>query len=189
MPFPPRWHGHLPALREAVAALETPALDRGMIEQLFGISRSGAIRLMARVERPRAGAPNVLDREKLLAWLDQLAATRPVVGSVERERRLRAELARAAQEAGTRATAVVSVPMSGPDSSESNEAAGWPAGVTLPEPGLLAIRFSSAEQLLGCVLALAEAAAGDYGAFRARLEGAVAEGAAAPPELLSETAL
>ena len=179
----------MPALREALAALDTPALDRAMVEQLFGVSRSGAIRLMARVQRPRPGAANVLDREKLLGWLDRLQATRPVAGAVERERRLRAGLARAAREAEARATVVVPAPTQGPDSSESNEAAGWPAGVTLPEPGLLAIRFGSAEELLGLVFALAEAAAGDYGAFRARLEGAVAEGAAAPPEPLSETAL
>ncbi len=167
MPPKPSWHGRLPALRDTLAALDSPVLDRALIEQLFAVSRRAAIRLMAQVQPPRPGVANVLDREKLLAWLDRLHATRPVADAVGRQRRLETELARAAREAEARATAVA-LPSHHP---EPDEATGLPAGVTLPEPGLLAIRFGSAQQLLGCVLALAKQAAGDYGGFRERVEG------------------
>jgi hypothetical protein len=43
------------------------------------------------------------------------------------------------------------------------------AGVTLDAPGALTIRFSSPEELLGAVLALAEDAAGNYESFLVRL--------------------
>jgi hypothetical protein len=144
-----------------LGALDSPALDRSMVEELFGLSRRGAIRLMAQIQRPRPGTANVLDREKLVAWLDRLERTRPVADAVRRQRQIQVELAQAAREAEARSTPVTPAPPSD----------GWPEGITLPEPGVVALRFRSAEHLLGLVLALAEQAAGDYGGFQARLEG------------------
>ena len=162
MPPQPHWYALLPALRVALAELDSPALDRAMVEELFGLSRRAAIRLMARVRPPRPGTANVLKREELLGWLDRLEATRPVTDAVARRRELGARLARAAREAEAR-TAPVAVP------AQEEAAAGWPAGIALPAPGLLTIGFGSGEELLGRVLALAELAASDYPAFQARL--------------------
>ena len=158
----PNWHQRLPAIREELAALETPSLDRALVEQLFGFSRRQAIRLMATIETPRPGIAMVIARDRLLATLDRLLATKPVQGEIARKRQLEDQLAAIERAAQAKAARITPPPRAG------NEAA-WPHGITLDAPGRLTIRFGSAEELLGRVLALTEDAAGNYEAFRARL--------------------
>ena len=195
VPPNPSWYAHLPAIRAALEELDTPALDRAMVEELFGLSRRQAIRLMAQV-RPaqpaRHGVATVVARAELLGWLDRLLSHkpvhRPVQGSVQgpvqgsvqnavqgalrRRAALRSELAAAAREAEARHTPVVPVTASVtyPAPMPENPAGGWPEGIALAAPGLLTLRFASAEHLLGLVLALAEEAAGDYAGFKQKLE-------------------
>ena len=202
MPPPPSWYAHLPAIRAALAELDTPALDRAMVEQLFALSRRGAIRLMAQVrpaQPPRHGVATVVARAELLGWLDRLLSRRPVhsavqgpvqnavQGALRRRAALRSELAAAAREAEARHTPVVSVTASvthpAPAPTPEDPAGGWPVGIALAEPGLLTLRFASAEHLLVLVLALAEEAAADYGEFQARLEGKRPAHVIAEPEL------
>ncbi len=198
VPPNPSWYAHLPAIRAALAELDTPALDRAMVEQLFALSRRQAIRLMAQVrpaQPPRHGVATVVARAELLGWLDRLLAHRPVQGSVQnavqgalrRRAALRSELAAAAREAEARRTPVVSVtaPVTHPTPAPTPEdpAGDWPEGIALAAPGLLTLRFASPEHLLGLVLALAEEAAADYGGFQARLEGKRPAHVIAEPEL------
>jgi hypothetical protein len=67
----------------------------------------------------------------------------------------------------------------------SPNGASLPAGVALPAPGQISITFTSPEELLGRLLALAQAASQDFTAFAAALEegpqGAPAS-SQAPPE-------
>ena len=193
VPPPPSWYAHLPAIRAALEELDTPALDRAMVEQLFALSRRGAIRLMAQVrpaQPPRHGVATVVARAELLGWIDRLLSHRPVhrpvhkpvqgpvqnavQGALRRRAALRSELAAAAREAEARHTPVVSVTASvthpAPAPTPEDPAAGWPEGIALAEPGLLTLRFASAEHLLVLVLALAEEAAEDYPRFQRRLE-------------------
>ncbi len=149
------------AIRAQIEELDSPALDRAMTEELFGISRRSAIRLMASLGKPEPGKAMLIRRTRLLAMLDDLLATRPVRGEIARKRELREKLAALEREAQPRTTTITSVP---PDPANA-----WPAGVTLDAPGALTLRFSSPEELLGAVLALAEDAAGNYEAFLARL--------------------
>jgi hypothetical protein len=163
MPRAAHWLARLPEVRALAAALDSPLLDRGMIEELFGVSRRQAVRLMNGITPPRPGRATLLPREQLLAWLDALAAARPVRGELARRRHLQAEL-RAGLAAGRR-EAGGSRPIAAPPPPDD---AGWPGGITLDAPGVLRIRFDSPEELLGRVLALAEDAAGDYTRFAAR---------------------
>ncbi len=161
----PHWHRRLPAIRAELATLETPSLDRALIEQLFGFSRRQAIRLMATIEKPRPGIATVIARDRLLATLDRLLATKPVQHEIARKRQLQDQLAAIEREALSKAALITPPP---PRAGPGNEVA-WPHGITHDVPGILTIGFGSAEELLGRVLALTEDAAGNYEAFRARL--------------------
>lgn len=161
VPPTPAWMARLLAIRSAVAELESPSLDRAMVESLFGLSRRSAIRLMGSLGKPEPGKAMLVKRTRLLTMLDELLATRPVQGEIARKRELREKLATLEREAQPRTTTIMSVPL--------DPRHGWPAGVTLDAPGALTIRFASPEELLGALLALAEDAAGDYESFRARL--------------------
>ncbi len=158
----------LPQIRSAVAALDSSALDRAMVEELFGLSRRSAINLMATLGKPEPGKAMLIKRTRLLSMLDDLLLTRPVQGEIARKRELREKLAALEREAQPRTTTISSVPL--------DPAHEWPAGVTLDAPGALTIRFTSPEELLGAVLALAEDAAGNYESFRARLAQEPAQG-------------
>ena len=153
----------MPAIRSAVAELESPSLDRAMVEELFGLSRRSAISLMAPLGKPELGKAMLIKRTRLLEWLDHHLATRPVQGEIARKRELREKLAALEREAQPRTTPIT------PPSLPTDPAEAWPAGITLDAPGALTIRFTSPEELLGAVLALAEDAAADYEGFRARL--------------------
>jgi hypothetical protein len=163
--------GRLPAIRSAVAALDSPALDRAMIEELFGLSRRSAVSLMASLGKPEPGKAMLVRRTRLLATLDGLLATRPVQGEIARKRELREKLAALEREARPRTT-----PITPPPADPIGPAQAWPAGITLEAPGVLTLRFSSAEELLGAVLALAEDAAGNYEGFLSRLGPQAEEG-------------
>ena len=149
------------AIRAAVAELESPSLDRGMVEDVFGLSRRSAIRLMGSLGKPEPGKAMLVKRTRLLTMLDELLATRPVQGEIARKRELREKLAALEREAQPRTTPIT------PPSPDPTRA--WPQGVTLDAPGSLTIRFRSPVELLGVVLALAEDAAGNYESFAARL--------------------
>ncbi len=151
----------LPAIRSAVAELESSSLDRAMVEELFGLSRRSAISLMAPLGKPEPGKAMLIKRTRLLSMLDDLLLTRPVQGEIARKRELREKLAALEREAQPRTTPITPPPV--------DEEQPWPQGVTLDAPGALTIRFASPEELLGAVLALAEDAAGNYESFAARL--------------------
>ena len=133
-----------------------------MVEQLFQLSRRQALRLMVEVQPHHPGRATQLERGALLAYLDGLLARRPVQGEIERRRQLRASLTALEREAAARTTPVLPAPPS--------PALALPEGVALLAPGRLEIRFASAEELLGRVLALAERAAGDFPSFKTCLE-------------------
>ena len=158
MAAPPKWHARLPEIRAALDALESPTLDRAMVEELFALSRRQALRLMAGFLPHRKGRPSLLPRAALLASLDALLAKRPIQGEILRKRRLRESLRALELEARPRTAPVT--PASLP----------WSEGVSFPAPGCLEIRFSTGEELLGRVLALAEEAARDFDGFMIRLE-------------------
>ena len=166
----------MPAIRFAVAELESPSLDRAMVEELFGLSRRSAISLMGSLGKPEPGKAMLIKRTRLLSMLDDLLATRPVQSEIARKRELREKLAVLEREAQPRTTPIAPPPVE-PGQS-------WPAGITLAAPGVLTVRFESPEELLGCVLALAEDAAGNYAGFAARLVAGPLEDSAQDPAQL-----
>ncbi len=164
--------GRLPHIRAQLEEFHSPTLECAMVEELFGISRRSALRLMATWGKPEPGKAMLVRRTRLLAMLDELLATRTVQGEIARKRELREKFAALEREAQPRTTTISSAPL--------DPAHAWPADVTLDAPGALTIRFSSPEELLGVVLALAGDAAGNYERFADCLTQDPAEGREEP---------
>ncbi len=173
MPPAPAWLHRLAEIRAALERMDVPVLGRAEVETLFGLRRRQALRLLAPLATLEAGRTGWVERERLLGWLDGLQGRKSVVLEQARRQRLDEALDRRLGElARARAREKelgrpVALPAPGP-----GNAGPWPPGVTLAaaEGGAeLRIRFSTAEDLLGRVLLLAEQAAGDPEAFAARL--------------------
>ena len=167
MPAACTWLPRLAAIRAALEGMDVPVLGRAEIEKLFGLRRRQALRLLAPLATLEAGRTGLIQRQALLDWLDSLAGKKSVVLEITRrqklDRSLDAHLQILAREAESRRRAVV-LP------EPANDEKGWPAGVSLPAPGELRIRYERAEDLVGRILLLTELAAEDPGRFAARVE-------------------
>jgi hypothetical protein len=188
MPATPRWHADLGKIRLAVAQMTAPFLDRRAIEKLFGLRARQANKLMASLDGYRVGPSVVVSREQLLKKLDPKPdppaktdpdseagpapkgkkTARPVLPPLKVSRAARVRKARVVEELdalrGRRRPRTVAAPptrMAG---------ASLPPGVEVASAGELRIGFETPEDLLGRILGLAQAAAGDFAAFAAALE-------------------
>ena len=184
MPAKPRWHAHLDAIRRTLNAMQAPFLDRPTVERLFSVGPRQANYLMRSLDGYRIGSASVVSREQLLAKLDALAGERGYLAQAQRKARVIEALDELRRDARPR-------PVSVPPARRSGSA--LPEGVRLSAPGELTISFSTPEDLLGCVMGLAQSAAEDYAAFVAGLdpvEGSASarpDGIAAPvPDVVME---
>jgi hypothetical protein len=169
MPATPRWHADLGKIRASVAQMEAPFLDRRAIEKLFGLRARQANKLMHEFDGYRVGPSALVSRAHLLLKLDQLGPRGGVApGSREAGvRQARIRKARVVEEldalrARSRPRPVAPPPPRLPGSA-------LPEGAHLEAPDKLRITFVSPEDLLGRILGLAQAAAGDFAAFAAAL--------------------
>ncbi len=181
MPAQPSWHARAAQIRRDLDRLAVPVLDRAAVEQLFGIERRTAQRLLRTLDGHVSSQVAVVTRASVIAMLDRLLAGKPVPAEAARKERLADALASLAQEAIPRTTAIEAVPAPPPGD-------GWPEGVAVSAPvaasgsgpesgsesalGSLQIAFSTPEELLGRILALTEQAAEDYAGFVQRLKAA-----------------
>lgn len=164
MPPAPAWLARLPAIRAALVGLDVPVLGRAEVEKLFGLRRRQALRLLAPLAELQAGRTGLVRRDALLAWLDALQGKKAVILEQARRQKLHAALdARLGELAREKAAArPIAIPAPSPEGAGS-----WPPGVGLTAPGEIRIHFSTAEDLLGRVLLLAEQAAWDPEGFAA----------------------
>ena len=139
-----------------------PVLDRAAVEQLFGIERRTAQRLLRTLDGHVSAQVAVVTRDAVLAMLDYLLAGKPVPAEAARKERLAEALAALTEEAVARTTAIAAVPA--PSVREA-----WPEGIAFIAHDRLQICFANPEELLGRILALTEQAAGDYPGFAARI--------------------
>ena len=160
MPAKPRWHADLHNIRSAVEGLPAPFLDRPAIERLFTVGRRQANYLMRSLGGYLVGQSALISREALLEKLDELAGKRGYLAQAQRRARVVEALDDLRREARPRR-------VSAPPARRANSS--LPEGVCLSAPGELTIYFTSPEDLLGRVMALAQSAAGDYAAFTAGL--------------------
>jgi len=160
MPAKSQWLIRLPEILEELSALSMPVLDRALCERLFRLRRRRTIELLHRFGGYQAGRTFLIDRLELIRQLRDLRDSPEVLVELRRRQRLSDSLEklrkyRVAESVQIR---VVAQPPA------------FPEGMRLT-PGELTIRFKRAEELLGKLYEIAQAAAGDFERFRATVEG------------------
>jgi hypothetical protein len=166
MPAKPRWHAQIEPIRRTLTSLPSPYLDRPAVEKLFGVKARQANHLMRSLGGYRIGQAVVVSREELLTKLDALAGLRGYLAQAQRKARV-VDTLDALRDMGRPRPIAMPPPRSA--------GASLPDGARLTAPGELTIAFANPEELLGCLMALAQSAAGDYAGFAAGLSGAEPE--------------
>lgn len=151
----------MPGALEQLRALSSPAVDRAAIQRLLGVSPRQALRIMHRLAPHAAGKSLAILREDLIRQWETLARGAGAQGERQRLDRLTAELERVRRQTFAHRVAV-------PLPTREVEWKTLPEGIRL-EPGRLEIQFQSGEQLLGMLLELAQAVAGDLAQFQAAI--------------------
>ncbi len=166
MPALPSWSVRIPAI---LAKLRhpgmPPVLDRPAIEELFGLRRRQAIRLLGATRGYQVGKTFIVDRQSVIDYLEILDRYGAVPEAGARKR----SVAHAITEVANYAEAQrVQLPTS--PGSLRRIPTDLPASISLVSPGKLQISYSTAEDLLARVVELAAAATNDFPAFRKRYE-------------------
>lgn len=161
MPATPRWQANIVRIRESIASLSAPFLDRKTVERIFGIKARQANYLMRGLGGYKVGPASVISREDLLQQLDKMSGPRGYAAEVRRKSHVIEELDSLRISARPRR---VSVPPRAATRSS------LPAGVTILSPGQLSISFKSPEDLLSSILGLAQSASANFAAFASALD-------------------
>ena len=165
MPTKKTWLLRIPEIREELAGVEAPVVDRAVIERVFHLGRRRAIQLMHYFDGYQAGRTFLIDRLALLRQLEPLEAG--VEFALEKRRR---ELLSESLEAAHQHLAAARVALSVEPGAPARRIGELPAGVQL-QPGTLRVDFHKTEDLLAKLFELSKAAASDFEAFRGAAEG------------------
>jgi hypothetical protein len=141
-----------------------PVIDRAVLERVLRIERRTAIRLMHRLGGYQAGRTFLIDRQRLIERLEQLARGEDAAAERERRTRLADELERT-----RRLTPGRKVRIDTPADVRERVMKDLPAGIHL-RPGELRIEFFGAEDLLRHLLELSQAIMNDFERFREAVE-------------------
>ena len=169
MPTKKTWLLRLPEIREELSAMKVPVVDRAIFERLFGVRRRRAIELLHYFDGYQSGRTFLIDRLSLIEKLAPLEASAEFAIEQGRRQRLVESLEKLRR---SRAGAHVSIPVKSADNGTL-----LPDGVEL-NCGTLRIGFNDVSDLLAKLYAIAQAAAGDFEAFRAAAEKASCPGSA-----------
>ncbi len=152
MPRKAEWPNRLDEALRQLRALTAPTIDRAGVEQLLGVSPRQALRILRRFSSRLVGKNLAIGRTELIAHLESFRAGEPV----QQERRRLSRVAEEIERLRHRVQAKnIAVPI-----EQGGEFGLLPEGLRLA-PGRLEITFSTGEDLLGKLLALAQAVAAD----------------------------
>jgi len=160
MPMKKTWLLRVSEIRQEVAALDVPVVDRVLFERLFHIRRRRAIDLMHAFGGYQTAQALLIDRAELVRQLEALEAGTEFALECGRRQRLLDSLEKTRRH---RVAALVTLPVA-PDTSLKTMR-DLPPGVRL-QPGSLTVEFGEAEDLLARLFELAQAAANDFEGFR-----------------------
>lgn len=168
MPDKPLWLARIPdAIQELESATE-PWVERSHLEALLGIGRRRAQQLLAPLATHRVGASLLAHREDLIAHLRRVASGEQAEYDDRRRKRLWNQLGAARSEWIDRPPVLVEVPNSDLRRLQSQDFDGLPEGVNLA-PGAITIQFSTPDEALQKLLALAVAVSHNRDAFDQRV--------------------
>jgi hypothetical protein len=160
-----QWLLRVPEIRQDVAALDVPVLDRALCQRLFQVGWRRAIDLMHTFGAYQTGQALLIDRTVLLRQLEALEAGTEFAIEQGRKQRLLDSLEKVRRH---RAATRVVLPVAGDASLRTM--VDLPPGVRL-QPGSLSVEFGQAEELLAKLFELAQAAAHDFDGFRRMASG------------------
>ena len=156
MPDKPSWYGRLEHVIVELEQLPWPWVDRETLQSLLQVGVRRAQQIMRPCVTRQVGTNGVAERQKLIAHLKRVAAGDEVHYELRRRQRLAKVLEGFRQAALSRPKVLVEAPVSIVGQQLTN----LPEGVTV-RPGAISIQFSSTEQALQRLLALAMAIGND----------------------------
>ncbi len=168
MPDKPLWLACVPT---AIRELETnsdPWIDRARLQSLLRIGRRRAQQLLASVARRRVGASLLAHRDDVVALIRRMAAGEQGYYDERRRQELWTELSQVRQQWLEQAPVMVEVPNAAVRRVELLDFEGLPEGVELA-PGNITVRFSTPDEALEKLLALAMAVSRNRPAFEERV--------------------
>jgi hypothetical protein len=154
------WYGRLDEVIRELNALPWPWVDRETLQFLLQVGPRRAQQIMRPCVTRQVGANGVADRQVLIAHLQRLA----VGDEAHYERRRRQRLAQVLEGLRQAALAQPKVLVEAPITVTSQQFADLPEGISV-SPGAISIRFSSPEEALERLLALAMAIGNDLNEF------------------------
>lgn len=152
VPDKPTWYGRLDDVIAELSNLPFPWIDRQTLQSLLHVGPRRAQQILRPCGARRIGSNIVADREELIAHLKRLASGD--VAYYERQRRQRL----------AKALAQPTVWVAAPATVLSQEFANLPEGVEVM-PGRISVTFSSPQEALERLLALAMAIGNDFSEF------------------------
>ena len=177
MPDKPLW---LTCVPDAIRQLQTdsdPWVDRARLESLLRIGRRRAQQLLAPVASRRVGTSLLAHRDDLIPLLTRMAAGEQGYYDERRRKQLWTELTHARRQWLKQPPVLVEVSNADVRRVEVHDFEGLPDGVDLA-PGSITVRFSTPDEALEKLLALAIAVSQNRPAFEERVK--IAGASAAP---------
>jgi hypothetical protein len=160
MPAKPRWFCDIENIIAKARALPGPLLERAHLEHLLGVSRRRSQQILEQCATGTVGASSVTTADALAAWLRERASGEARQYEHRRRHKVATVLAGLHSDWTRQQRLLVEAPVA----IVTQRLEGLPEGVTLA-PGEVNIRFSTAEEGLGKLLALAMALSNDLEAF------------------------
>ena len=164
MPRKPEWIEQLPFALEELRLFPAPVIDRAILEKVLRIERRTAIRILNRFGGFQSGKTFLIDREKLIARLEEISCGEDVTAERDRRARLSDELEKTRRLAPGRKVRIDTAA-----DVRDRVLADLPAGIHL-RPGELRIEFFGAEDLLRHLYELSQAMVNDFGRFQKAVE-------------------
>lgn len=160
MPDKPTWYGRLNQVVKELSALPWPWVDRETLQSLLQVGPRRAQQILRPCVTRQIGASGVADREILIAHLKRLASGE----AAYYEQRRRHRLGETLDELRQAMLAQPKILVEAPTSVVNLEFANLPDGVSI-RPGTISVTFSSTQEALQRLLALAMAIGNDFSEF------------------------
>src|SRR5579872_831047 len=163
MPAKPTWYGRLDQIVAEVSALAQPWIDRHMVQEILQVRPRRAQQILQPCLSGKVGNSGVASRESFVEHLKTLASGEDSFYEQRRRQRFAQTITAWSQLRRQQPQVLIEAP----SQITAQEFATLPQGVELG-PGMLSIRFSTTQEALEKLLALAMAIGRDFGEFERR---------------------